>query len=112
MVATVVKYSDGGKVVMPKPAPIQQRPLPPPERGKKPERVRTNPKPRPRAYKDGGSVTRGPRKPTPQTPPPRPSTRDTIPAPKPRDPADAVRNQTARKMQLLGLKNGGKVRRR
>jgi hypothetical protein len=108
MVHRVEKYADGGKVIMPKPAPLPKRELPAPQRGPKPKRITGKPTPRPRAYADGGRVSQ---KPPPKPPAPRPK-RDTIPAPKPASAADAIRNQTRRKEQLLGLKDGGRVRRR
>jgi hypothetical protein len=102
MVATVVKYSDGGKVVMPPRNPPKPVQMPRPQAGPKPKRVATNPRPRPKAYADGGKVARkGPK-----------TTRDTIAAPKSASAADAMRNQRTRQEQLLGLKDGGKVRRR
>lgn len=108
MVHRVEKYSDGGKVIMPPRNPPKPVQMPRPESGPKPKKIG-------KRYADGGSVTRGARKPTNPKPPPPPapkSTRDTIAAPKPASAADAIRNQNRRKEQLLGLKNGGKVRRR
>jgi hypothetical protein len=69
-------------------------------------------------YADGGKVIRsegGARpqtqpKPRPQTQPKPPPKGDTIQAPKPESAADALRNQRARQMKELGLRDGGAVR--
>lgn len=61
-----------------------------------------------RKYADGGKVMTSDGSDKPK-PPPKPKTSDTVQSPKPESAADALRNQRARQMKELGLKDGGPV---
>lgn len=65
-------------------------------------------------YADGGKVVRSEggarQQPRPQTQPKPPPKGDTVQSPKPESAADALRNQRARQMKELGLKDGGRVK--
>lgn len=108
MVMKVRHYADGGKVELPpkETRVIKPTPLPPPKSGPKPKKIKR--------YADGGKVTSGkptmPRpRPTPATPkaPPKPDTRER------RSTIDIMRGKTRREQEMaLGLKDGGKVKRR
>ena len=102
MVMKARKYADGGKVVLPGPETrkIKPAPLPPPQRGPKPEKVKT------KKYADGGKVSSEKPPPRPKPPPPKPA-----PEPK-RSLMDIARGKTRREQErALGLKDGGKVKR-